>query len=140
MPDIKTQGTTFQIENAASPNEYTTMAGVKSITGLGSGQAAEIDVTDFDSTAKEFIQGLADEGSLQVTYNYDPDDVRQIQLETARNAQSSLDFQIVLASGTLKYFRFTGYVLAIDKSLEADGVVQAVATIRISGSVTKASS
>lgn len=137
MPDIKTQGTLLQIEKTASPGEYETISGVYSIGGLGGGDSAEIDVTDFDSTAKEFLLGLKDEGTLSVSLNYDPDNTNHILLDTLRTSQASSGFKIALAAGTAKNFTFDAYVKSFEKTMEADDAVRGNLTLRITGAVTK---
>ena len=137
MPDIKTQNTQLKIENAASPEEYTLIPGVYTIGGLGGGEGDEIDVTDFDSTGKEYLIGLKDEGNLTFSMNYDPDDAQHIRLESLRDSQSSSGFQVVLAAGTLKTFTFDAFVKTIEKNLEANDAVRANVTLRITGAITK---
>lgn len=137
MTDIKTQGTQLKIENAASPNEYTLIPGVYQISGLGGGEGQEIDVTDFDSSAKEYLIGLKDEGTLSFSMNYNPDNAQHILLETLRDSQASSGFQIVLAAGTLKTFTFDAFVKTIDLNLDADDAVRATVALRITGAVVK---
>jgi hypothetical protein len=135
---IKTQGTQLKIENAASPGEYTAIGQAAAITGFRSGENTEIDITNFDSTAREYIIGLKDEGTLQVSFVYDPDNAQQIRLETLRDSQASADFQLVFAAGTLKTFTFTAFVSSFSLDLEADDAVRGSVTLRITGAVTKA--
>lgn len=137
MPDIKTQGTQLKIEKAASPDEYVLIPGVYQISGLGGGEGDEIDVTDFDSSAKEYLIGLKDEGNLSFSLNYNPDDLQHIQLETLRDSQAVSGFQIVLPAGTLKTFTFDAYVKTIELNMQANDAVRASVSLRITGAVVK---
>lgn len=137
MANIKTQGTVVSIEKAASPNEYDPIPGISSISGLGGGEANDIDVTDFDSTGKEYLIGLKDEGTLQLELNYDPDNAVHTRLETLQDAQTSATFKITLAAGTNKVFTFDAFVKQMNKNLQADDAVRATVQLRITGSVSK---
>lgn len=134
---IKTQGTQLKIENAASPSEFTLIGQIDSITGFRSGESTEIDITNFDSAAKEFLIGLKDEGSLTLSLVYNPDNVQQGRLETLRDSQASSQFQLVFAAGTLKTFLFTAFVSSFALDLEADNAVRGSVTLRVTGAVTK---
>lgn len=136
MPDIKTQGTELQIDTDGTPT-WTKVGGVASISGLGGGEAADIDTTDFDSTAKEFVQGLPDEGVITVTGNFDPDDAQQTLMQTRRASQASADFRAVLPDSGSTTFSFTAFVKSFEKSIEADDAVRFTATLRITGSIVE---
>jgi len=140
MARIKTQGTKLQIEKAGSPNEFADIGQVSGITGFRSGEAVEINVTDFDSSAQEFLMGLKDEGTLNFNLNYDPDDTQHELLETHRTNQTLADFKIQLAAGTNNFFSFSGYVQSFALNLEADDAVRGEVSIRVSGAITKSSS
>lgn len=140
MPDIKTQGTKLKVESSTSPGEYLDVPGIASIDGLGSGEADDIDVTDFDSTGKEFLVGLKDEGTLTCQLNYDPDNAVHTLLETLQNSQTKTNFKIQLPAGTNDTFSFEASVKQFNKSLQANDAVRATLQLRISGSVSKGAS
>jgi len=132
--DIKTQGTLVQIDTGSATFE--TIGGVSSISGIGGGEAADIDVTDFASTAKEFLQGLPDEGTVTISGNYDPSDAQQSLMLSKRASQESGDFKVILPDTGSTTFDFTAFVKSFDKSIEADDAVRFTANLRISGSIT----
>lgn len=136
MADIKTQKTQLKIESPTSPAEYVLCGGVKSISGFRSGEAVEIDVTDFDSDAMEFLMGLPDNGSFTVNLNYAPSSAQQEQLEEAREDQTALGFQLVLA-GAAATFTFDAFVKQFALDLEANSSVQGSVTLRVTGAITK---
>lgn len=77
MAELKTQGVElFLLDATNSGSEVQKIGKVTSISGVG-GSAGEIDITNFDSTAKEFLVGLKDSGTVSLSYNYDPDDAGQ---------------------------------------------------------------
>lgn len=128
---ILCQGTTFSIDDdAGSP---VTVAGIKSITGLGSGQASEIDVTTLASTAKEFRMGLQDFGSVQLDMVRNFDDAGQAEMLDAMDQQEQRTCIFTLPTATLNVCTFEGFVTQMTTDVSADGVVTGTATIRITG-------
>lgn len=114
----------------------TAIAGVRSITGIGSGSATEIDVTTLASTAKEFRMGLQDFGSVQIEMIRNQDDTGQLALFTNMAAQTSASFVVTLPTSTANVITFTGFVMSVTTDIGADGVVTGTATVRITGDIT----
>lgn len=134
MADIKTQGTLVEIDTGSST--FVAIGGVSSISGLGGGEAADIDVTDFASTAREFLQGLPDEGNITLSGNYDPADVQQTLMETKRSNQEVATFRITLQDTGTTEFEFNAFVKSFEKNLEADDAVRFSVSLRITGAIT----
>jgi len=133
---VKVQTTKFQVSDGSDPETFNDVPQIKSISGLGSGQSQEIDVTDFDSTGKEFVQGLKDEGSVSIDMVYDPNDTQQTRLETIRSNQETTNFKIVLSDTNNTNFEFAGFITSFEKTLEEDDVMRASVSIRITGAIT----
>ena len=129
---VKTKSTKLEIEVA---NAYVQVKGLTNFSGLGSGSAAVIDTTDFDSTAKEKEMGLLDEGQVSLDFKYLPKDPGQLALKAARESQAKSAIRITLSDGTK--FEFDAFVLTFDKSGELDSVVEASATLEVTGGVTE---
>lgn len=125
---ILCQGTTMSFDANA-------VGGLMSITGIGSGSATEIDVTTFASTAKEFVQGLRDFGSVSIELRRNQDDVGQAAMFTAMASQLTKQVIITLPSSTLNVATFQGFVQSLSTDLQADGAVTGTAVIRITGAV-----
>jgi len=126
---------------AVSTSASALIGGITDFSGPG-GEAAEIDITSFDSTAKEYIVGLKDEGSF--SFNLIASTVSndgQANLQTARNTRSkrkfTLDFSTisVVASSTIARKTFDGYVKGYSFTGAADDVIKAAVNIRITGDV-----
>lgn len=113
----------------------TAIAGVRSITGIGSGKATEIDVTTLASAAKEFRMGLQDFGSVQIEMIRNQDDTGQLALFTNLAAQTSATFIVTLPTSTANVITFTGFVTSVTTDIGADGVVTGVAEVRITGTI-----
>lgn len=112
-----------------------TIGEIKSFNGPG-GQSSDIDITTLESTAKEFLQGLQDEGEFSFDANLDPADVGQIFCRAARTAQAQRGFEVILADADATTFEFDANVKGFSVSGGVDDVVKAAISLRISGPVT----
>lgn len=135
----------FEVQTLGTPaGEFIRVGGVSSITDIRSGTATEIDVSDLQSTAKEFVLGLADNGSMTLSGFYDPNDEGQRTLETLRETSASNAFRVgvrnALSVGSPTGFTtlsFTGFVQTFPISLGVDQAVTFTVTVRITGAITK---
>jgi hypothetical protein len=136
--EVKTQGTKLQLGSTGSPTTWTDTANVTSISGLG-GQKGDIEVTNFDSLAKEFLTGLEDPGQLQVEVNINPADTSQSDVWDLKESGELRFWQIRLA-GTSPFntYTFKATVQQFQINFQTDDVVRATITLRISGSIVKA--
>ena len=131
---LETQGFTLEIGNVGdSPGSMTEIKEITAFNGFD-GQAAEIDVTHLQSTAKEFIMGLQDFGQFQVDVNYLPDDPGQAEARAAKASRTIKDFLATFSDSTTA--AFSGYVLSAPISGGVDAKVDGSFVIRITGDVT----
>lgn len=70
------KGLTLKRGGSSSPQSFVTVAEVKGITGFGE-EKPLVEVTHFQSVAREYINGLADGKEYQVTCNWLPEDATQ---------------------------------------------------------------
>ena len=133
---LDSQGMIIQRGTAASPIVWATVSEVSEMSGPG-GQAAEIDVTDLSSTAKEFRMGLQDEGQITLSVNYIPTDTEHALLRADRAAQTITNFQIIFTDSPQTTWRFTAFVLGLEISNSVDDVTKGSITLRVSGSITE---
>lgn len=129
---IETQGFLFEIGSTSSPGEFVAVGEVQSFTGLD-GEAAEIDVTHLQSTAKEYLMGLQDFGNWSLDVNFLPDDAGQILLRAAKASRDIQSFRATLSDGTI--LTFSGFVKSNPISGGVDAKVDGSFNIRISGNV-----
>lgn len=125
MAVINAQGATFTFNSV-------TVGGIVSFSGFD-GAAADIDVTTLASTAKEFRQGLSDEGGFTIELMRDPSDLGQIEFLTARAAQSVETCVLTLPSGDVA--TFDAYVKSVSSNGGVDGVVTGSAALKVTGPV-----
>lgn len=132
MAKTVTLGTQFRI---ADDSDNPTPVGHLTQISTPSPTKPEIDVTDFDSTAAEFLSGLTDNGEVSMTGFYDYADGGQgLLFEDANSATAperdcAIEF---VQQGVV--FSFTGFVKSF--SVSAGGVGEAVtftATVRVTG-------
>jgi hypothetical protein len=139
MAAIKSQGCGIFISDGASPEVYTEIPDVMSITGPD-GSASEIDVTCLDSTAKEWLMGLPDEGTigLDLVWGGETNNTNQVALRTARANQTITNFQMKLTDSPQSTYSFAAYVTGWSLSLGVDDAVKCTVTLRITGAVSAA--
>src|SRR5512146_1632725 len=88
-------GTLFKIGNGASPEVFTTVGEGRNIGAFGQ-QNDLIEVTHFQSTAREYNYGLADGMEFTITMNYLPSDAAQVAALAAQAARTTKNFQYVI--------------------------------------------
>lgn len=80
--ELKTQGTElFILDETGSPQRIVKIGKLSAIDSIG-GSASEIDITNFDSTAMEYMVGLIDNGTANLSINLDPTDASHQLLES----------------------------------------------------------
>jgi len=131
---ISAQGTTIEIESAASPGQFLTIGNVKSFSDLEGGSAGEIDVTDLTSTAKEFLVGLRDNGSVTLSVLHKRGDEGQDECDERRADGAVSAFRFTLPDNSVA--EFDGLVKKFSKSGGVDQAVAGSIEIRVTGDVT----
>lgn len=131
---ILAQGTLFAVSANASPP---TFANIPDITTIGGpdGSAPTIDVTDLDSTAREYVLGLKDEGSFSLGVHYIPTNVVHAQLRAAWAARTQLRFRVTFTDTTTTVWEFNGFVTGFSQTMGVDTVVEATVGIKITGTI-----
>lgn len=133
---IQFQGTLFKMGNAASPEVFNTIAELKSHDGP-SGSATVIDASTTESTAKEKLMGLPDEGQFSISLNFDPTDTNgQVAMILARKARTLKNFQLAFPNSPSTVVAFSAYVMSFSLGGAVDGLIEGSATLEISGPVT----
>jgi hypothetical protein len=92
-------GVDFKWGDGASPEAFTLVPGLVSLSGLGKTNPL-VDVTDFDSAAREYISGLSDGVEITAEFNHDLSDTTQAAIVTAVDNGTNNNVQVVLTDGT----------------------------------------
>lgn len=124
--------TQFKLGDAASPEVFTKVAEVLSIGPIGS-TAPEVDVTNLDSTSKEYIGGLPDGQQVEISGNWIAANTQQAALRD--NIGSTRNIQIVWPDTTQAAFAFVLLGFNIDET-SAEQQIKFSVTGRISGDIT----
>lgn len=132
---IQSQGVVLYVTDGGSPTEYSAIPNVTDFGGPG-GQASVIDISNLDSTAREKMMGLADEGQFTFNLNWDPDNAVHQRLRTLRTNRTKAEFKLALTDATPTNGTFFGYVLGIQLAGGVDQAVKAAVTVEIDGPVT----
>ena len=139
MPDtvyLESQGVQLQRGDGASPEVLTLIPQCTSISGIGGGAPAEIDVTTLDSTAKEFAMGLKDEGEISVDLVHNPNHAQHLGLRTDRDNRTLRNFRLTLTDSPATVLDFAAYVKTFAIADAVEDVQRTSMTLRISGAVT----
>ncbi len=118
----------------------TTYADIEEVTDakIGGISVSTIDVTHLQSTAKEFIAGLVDNGSLDATVNFFKGQVQMLVNADLNNGTTS-PYRMVIAptSPTPIYIYFSAFVTKWDgPTLKTDGKMDLQISWKITGALT----
>lgn len=127
-------GAQFKIGNGATPEVFTAVAEVTSITPPGMSRDA-IDATHMDSPDgwREFIGGLKDGGEVELALNWVPGSATTILLMTEIAAAAG-NKQVVFPGGEI--FSFSALCTGITPETPVDGKMEASATYKVTGKPT----
>jgi len=129
--------TTYTSGGTATPVTWSKVGECKDISA-GGASVNEIDVTDLDSTGKEFFPGLQDSGDLTIEINYLPTDAGQTAARSAFEGSEIKSYKITTPQGTTYTFSALVKNFPTIPKASVDGVQSGSISLKISGSVTKA--
>lgn len=135
---ISAYGTLLKRGDGGSPETFTTVPEVRSISGP-SMETDEADVTTHSSAAfgafREFILTLIDAGTIEFDINYVPSDSVHAGLRSDFLNRTKRNWQLVLP-GNVQTISFAGYVKTIPLEFPVDGPITQKLTIRCTGAPT----
>ena len=129
-------GATLQLGSGASPQVYTTIAEVLRCGPIGSTNP-EVDVTNLDSTAKEYIAGLADGNTVEFTMNWVSGNAQQQSLRSSQAAGSTVNLRMKWPNSPQTTAVFDLVLLNFEMGeTTPEAQMTAQASGRVSGSIT----
>ncbi len=131
--DVDTTSLAYTSGGTATPNTYTKINGFKSYDGFD-GTANELDTTDMDSVAKEFIFGLVDNGKFGFEVKRIATDAGQLALAANRISGAVVGFRLTLPD--TKVATWNAGVKSFPISGAVDSVIMTKVDTRITGPVT----
>ncbi|QTD91760.1 phage tail tube protein [Burkholderia anthina] len=97
---ISAQGSQVFVNTSATETPtWTKVKNVKSFSGID-GTPTVLDASDLDSTAKEKVLGLSDNGTFSIVVNRDLSDAGQSALMAAKTSGAKIGLKITLPDGT----------------------------------------
>ena len=127
---------TLQLGSGASPQVLTTIAEVLRCGPIGSTNP-EVDVTNLDSTAKEYIAGLADGNTVEFDVNFLAGNAQQLSLQTSQASGSTIYLKMTWQTSPLYTAIFSLVLLGFEiGETTPEGQVTASISGRITGSIT----
>jgi len=148
---LKTQGTElFMQKGTGTGLTLVNIAEIRSMDGIGGGSTDTIDVTDWNSTAKEKLTGLTDNGELTMECNFGSQTSMQ-ELYTKRASAAVTNFWLAFSDGTTDVtnvgatitvpttrtvFPFSGTVKQIVLQGQQNDAWRARVTVEVSGAIT----
>lgn len=132
--EVKTQGTTLSRgTGTGSPETFEAVTGLLDFSGPTPSRG-EIDTTDLDSDAKEFMLGLKDNGEMTFNGKFKPaDSVHQAVVGDLDNDTAG-NWKVTLSDGTT--IEFAAFVKDLPITGGTDDIVKYSITLRITGDVT----
>jgi hypothetical protein len=135
MSNAFLNGVTIKRGDGAGTEVFTLFPEVTSMSGLGKTNPL-IEVTNFDSTGKEYIAGLADGTEVTLEANYLPADTQQQGLIADVDAGLNRNFEIAITDGTTPKtyaVTFTCLSWVINPSYDDKNTISF--TLKISGAI-----
>lgn len=124
--------TEFRLGDGGGPETFTKVAEVLSIGPVGA-TAPEVDVTNLDSTSKEYIGGLPDGQQVEISGNWIAASTEQAELRD--NVGNTRNIQIVWPDSTQADFAFVILGFNMDET-SAETQIKFSVSGRISGDIT----
>ncbi|HJU39954.1 MAG TPA: phage tail tube protein [Tahibacter sp.] len=145
--EVRTQGTKVYVLDTLS-----TVTAIPNVVDIGEfgPQADDIDITNFDSTAKEYLTGLADNGELTLQLNLDPGDEMHQLLDLNAGKGTKFKFIVCLSDGTAAptassgsitaptgrtSYQFEASVKAFRRAIKTNDANRVNCVLRISGAI-----
>jgi len=129
---VLSAGSKIGIGDAASPEVFNKIPEVISLTTPEISRPT-IDVTSLDSTAKEYISGLKDGGSIEISGNWIASNTYHQLVKTNAAAGTAANFLVTLPTSPVTAVEFTATPEAFGFTVEPDSQITFSATLKVSG-------
>jgi hypothetical protein len=139
---LDTQGTKLYIGDTGSPESFQLITERVRIGGPNESRPRR-DVTDLDSTRREYKGGLRDSGEMELGLFYIPANAVHAILRNAFNETDATlrvkRFRLEFTDDAGTYWDFDGEVIGWQSTFEVDSDVNVTITISITGDITEGS-
>lgn len=127
---IESQGFKFEVQTTDSVPAWLEVKEMKTFNEQ-QGESADIDVTHLQSSRKEYLIGVPDDGTLSMDCNFLMNDPGQIEMRAARADRGVRSMRITFSDGSIA--TFSGFVKSFPMQGGVDAAVTGSVSIRISG-------
>jgi len=132
---MESQGTKLFWSASTAVSSAVEVGEVTDFNGPG-GAAGIIDISHLQSTAKEKLIGLRDEGQLSFSLNYNATDAGQLSLIADRAARTKKKCLLKFNDAATNCARFDAYCMQFSITGAVDDKIAANAVLEITGAVT----
>lgn len=135
MSGISAQGSTLHINTGTvGVPVWTKINGLQSFV-TPDGETPELEVTDLDSTKKEFIAGLGDEGSFSFEAKELSADPGQVALLAAKDAGEVTALKVTLSNAVV--LTFDVIIKSMPVTVGVNGVLMTKVNTKVTGEVVR---
>ena len=129
---IAGMGTQFLREDDTSSGVFNAIAEITGFEGPTMTRSV-IDVTNLDSTYREFIGGFRDGGPVTLSMNFTRDTYEQMRLDFMDD--DSKNYQVILPDADETMLGFAAFVTDLGLSVPTDDKITADVTLKVTGEV-----
>jgi hypothetical protein len=127
---IESQGFKFEVHTTDSPGIWLEVKEMKT-WNEAQAESADIDITHLRSIRKEYLVGLADDGTLSMDCNFLLKDPGQLEMRSARSDRQERSFRVTYSDGSIA--TFSGFVKSFPHQGAVDAAVTGSVSIRVTG-------
>ncbi len=135
-----TRGTLLKRGDGGGTEVFTLVAAITSFSGPNI-TSPTVDVTTMDSTAREYITGLADNGEITFDAIFVGNNAQQQGLQSDQTAGTTRNFKLIFNDATLEAnrttFSFAAVVTGFVFNGQVDDAWRVSITLKLSGAITK---
>lgn len=131
---ISAHGAEIHMGDGGSPETFTKVPGPTDVE-FSPPQAERIDVTNHDSAAREYLQGLGAEGEVSFELHFDAGEPMHLALRDLHGASTPSTFQIHFPDAEATVAQFAATVSTTFR-LPVEGAQTMAVALAISGAVT----
>ena len=132
------QGTTIAVGNGASPEVFTTIAGITDLAEIPQ-EHAEVEKTDIADTHEQFFQGLGIASEVTFSGNLDSTNTAQDAVRTSKGADTTKNYKITLTDSPATLLTFSARVTRVAHSGPAKDRLMFHFTLKLTTVVTASS-
>lgn len=131
-------GTLLKIGDGATSEAFTTIEGVRNLTGPEYGLET-FDATHHSSSGsyREMVASFLDAGEINFDLLYDSTNSEHAQLFTDYEAKTLRNFELLFADAGTETHSFSAFISGMSMSAPIDDALTMSCTLRISGQVTR---